>query len=96
MQPGQFQKQILPALKEDSRWTKELSGHPYALYMQFKTAAGFKIATLQKWMEALLVADFRLKGSPVVAETVLQHLLISMLLPQEPHVLLQKTNRALH
>ena len=96
MQPGPFQKQILPLLKEDTRWTKELSGHPYAVYMQFKTAAGFQIRTLRRWMEELLRADFRLKGSPIIAETVLQHLLISMLTPYETHGLLQKTNRALH
>jgi DNA polymerase-3 subunit delta len=87
---------VLPFLKEDARWTKELSGHPYAVYMQFKTAAGFRILTLKKWMEAILQADYRLKGSPVIAETVLQHLLISMLVPDAPDGLLQKTNRALH
>lgn len=96
MQPGAFQKQILPMLKEDSHWTKELSGHPYAIYMQFKTAAGFRIATLRRWMEELLQADFRLKGSPIVAGTILQHLLISMLSPDDTHALLQKNNRALH
>jgi len=95
MQPGFFQKTVLPMLKQDSLWTRELSGHPYALFMQFKTAAGFSLATLQQWMEDLLQADFRLKGSPVDPDTVIQHLLISML-TKGNHGVLQKNNRALH
>jgi DNA polymerase-3 subunit delta len=95
MQPGVFQKKILPALKENTPWTKELSGHPYALFMQFKTAAGFNLATLQNWMEQVLHADFRLKGSPIAPETIMQHLLISMLTNGNDEVL-QKKNCALH
>jgi len=95
MQPGVFQKNILPALKEDTPWKKELSGHPYALFMQFKTAARFDLSTLQNWMEKVLHADFRLKGSPIVPETIMQHLLISMLANGNDEVL-QKNNRALH
>jgi DNA polymerase-3 subunit delta len=95
MQPGVFQKKILPALKEDTPWKKELSGHPYALFMQFKTAAGFDLSTLQNWMEQVLHADFRLKGSPVTPETVMQHLLISMLANGDDEVL-QKNDIALH
>lgn len=94
--PGVFQKKILPALKEDSQWTKELAGHPYALFMQFKTAAGFKLSTLQNWMEQILNADFRLKGSSISPETVMQHLLITMLANPDEDVFLQKNNRALH
>jgi len=95
MQPGAFQKNILPALKEDTNWSKELAGHPYALFMQFKTAAGFALSTLQQWMEMLLQADFRLKGSPVTAENVMQYLLISMLTNEDDGTL-QKNDRALH
>lgn len=95
MQPGSFQKNVLPALKQDTPWTRELSGHPYALFMQFKTAAGFDLATLHNWMEQLLHADFRLKGSPVAPETVMQHLLFSLLANGDDEVL-QKNNRALH
>ncbi len=95
MQPGHFQKQVLPTLKENTPWSRELSGHPYALFMQFKTAAGFELPTLRNWMELLLHADFRLKGSPVAAEIVLQHLLITML-TNENDELLQKKHRALH
>ncbi len=95
MQPGTFQKIVLPALKEDTPWKKELSGHPFALFMQFQTAAGFNLSTLQNWMEKILQADFRLKGSPVAPETIIQHLLITMLTNGDDEVL-QKNNRALH
>ncbi|MCL7488772.1 MAG: DNA polymerase III subunit delta [Desulfobulbaceae bacterium] len=91
MQPGFFQKKVLPMLKQDTPWTRELSGHPYALFMQFKTAAGFTLATLQKWMEQILQADFRLKGSPIEPETIIQHLLIAMLTNGNPGGL-QKNN----
>ncbi|NOQ46554.1 MAG: DNA polymerase III subunit delta, partial [Desulfobulbaceae bacterium] len=76
-----FQQQCLPRLKEQERWKKELTGHPYALYMQFKTASGFSIATLKQWMQLILSAEMRLKGSPVKAGTVLHHLIFSMLSP---------------
>jgi DNA polymerase-3 subunit delta len=91
IQPGFFQKKVLPMLKQDTPWTRELSGHPYALFMQFKTAAGFTLATLQKWMEQILQADFRLKGSPIEPETIIQHLLIAMLTNGNPGGL-QKNN----
>ncbi|WP_028583458.1 DNA polymerase III subunit delta [Desulfogranum mediterraneum] len=78
-----FQQQCLPLLKEEETWKKELAGHPYALYMQFKTAARYSSRQLQQWMRLLLQAELRLKGSPVSAQTVLQHLLISMLSRQE-------------
>lgn len=95
IEPGTFQKNVLPALKEETPWTKELSGHPYALFMQFKTAAGFDLATLQNWMEQILYADFRLKGSSLAPETIVQHLLFSLLTNADEEIL-QKTNRALH
>jgi DNA polymerase-3 subunit delta len=74
-----FQQQCLPALKKNPRWKKELSGHPFAVYMQFKTASTFPIDTLTSWMKKILQAEMRLKGSPVAAATVIQHLLLSML-----------------
>ncbi len=74
-----FQQQVLPRLKQKEQWKKELSGHPYALYMQFKTAAFFPLATLKNWLQLIQQADMRLKGSPVEPETVIQHLLINML-----------------
>ncbi len=79
MPAAAFQNTCLVRLKEKEQWKKELSGHPFALYMQFKTASGFTLTTLAGWLQLLLKAELRLKGSPVAAETVLQHLLFSML-----------------
>ncbi|MDD2464651.1 MAG: DNA polymerase III subunit delta [Desulfobulbus sp.] len=78
MSAAAFQNTCLPRLKEKEQWKKELGGHPFALYMQFKTATTFSLATLTGWLQLLLRAELRLKGSPVAAETILQHLLLSM------------------
>ncbi len=78
MSASAFQQKCLPLLKEQPCWHKELKGHPYALYMQFKTAAIFPLPTLTKWLKLQLSADIRLKGSPVAAKTVLHHLLLCM------------------
>ncbi len=101
MSPAAFQQTCLPRLKEREQWKKELGGHPYALYMQFKSAALFPLPVLAAWLHLLLRADLRLKGSPVTASTILQQLILSMLsrpsqkngLPAEPA--LQKQKRAL-
>lgn len=81
MSPAAFQSSCLPRLKEREQWKKELGGHPFALYMQFKSAATFPLARLSGWMQLLLQAELRLKGSPLAAETVLQHLLLTMISP---------------
>ncbi len=78
MSAGLFQKQCLPLLKEEGAWTEELSGHPYAVYMQFKTAEKFSLATLQSWLNLLLQAEYRLKGSPVEPGIVLSRLFFAM------------------
>ncbi len=74
-----FQEQCLPALTNNEHWKKELSGHPFALYMRFKTASEFSVPTLRSWLEVILTADMRLKGSPLDTETVIQHLILSMM-----------------
>lgn len=74
-----FQNKCLPLLKENETWKKELSGHPYALYMQFKTAASYPLSRLKRWMRLILQAELRLKGSPIQAQTVLQQLFTEML-----------------
>lgn len=79
MSPALFQQQCLPRLKNKEQWKQELSGHPYAIYMQFKTASTFSIATLRQWMTLLLQADYRMKGSNIAPDIVLQHLIINML-----------------
>lgn len=79
MSAAAFQNSCLPRLKERGQWKKELAGHPFALYMQFKTASTFPLPTLTGWMQLLLHAELRLKGSPIAAATILQHLILSML-----------------
>ncbi len=95
MPPKLFQDQCLPELKKNERWNKELSGHPYGIYMQFKTASMFSSATLRSWLRLILAAEMRLKGSPIAADTVLQHLLLSML-SSECKGNLQNRHEALH
>ncbi len=90
-----FQQQCLPALQKNERWKKELSGHPFAVYMQFKTASAFPLARLKTWLGAILAAEMRLKGSSIDAETVLQHLILSMLAPDRKGNL-QNRHGALH
>ncbi len=82
MNAAAFQRQCLPRLKERQEWKKELQGHPYALYMQFRTAASFPLTVLRRWPRLLLAAEMRLKGSPLQADTILHHLLLSMLAGQ--------------
>ena len=79
-----FQQQYLPQLQAGETWKKEFSAHPYALYNQFKDAARGSLAQYSTWMELLLAAEFRLKGSPANAELVLHRLLCSMFDPV-PH-----------
>ncbi|WP_319586691.1 DNA polymerase III subunit delta [uncultured Desulfobulbus sp.] len=79
MTAAAFQQTCLPLLKEREQWKKELGGHPYALFMQFKTASLFPLPVLSSWLQLLLRAELRLKGSPIAAPTILQHLILSML-----------------
>jgi DNA polymerase-3 subunit delta len=79
MSAAAFQQECLPLLKTRAPWQKEMGGHPYALYMQFKTAAAAPLSLLARWMRLLLEAELRLKGSPVAPALVLQHLLVAML-----------------
>lgn len=81
-----FQNKCLPQIKDQQRWEQEFKGHPYAVYMQFKTAGSFPLKQLSGWLEQILQAEQRLKGAKgAVAEPViiLDHLLISMLVPAE-------------
>ncbi|MCI5144447.1 MAG: DNA polymerase III subunit delta [Candidatus Electrothrix sp. AR3] len=79
MSASRFQEQCLPLLKENQYWQKELAGHPFALYMKFKTASTFPLSILKSWLCLILAADRRLKGSPLAPDTVIQHLLLSMM-----------------
>jgi DNA polymerase III subunit delta len=79
MNAGHFQKMYLPALKERGEWSDMLKGHPYALFMSFSKAQEFSCTVLKKWLALLLQAEFRLKGSPVPPELVLEELFLTML-----------------
>ncbi len=76
-----FQQHYLPALRERGTWSKELSGHPFALYNQFREAGRHPIARLCLWMHLLLEAEYRLKSSSADEELILHRLLASMLAP---------------
>jgi len=80
MQPALFQSRVLPKLKEMENWEKEISIHPYALYMQFKTAQSLSPATLRNWLVQLLDTEVKLKGSPFNVKLIIEHMLISILL----------------
>ncbi len=75
---GQFQKQYLPALKKSCSQPELLSGHPYALYMNFNKAAELSCTLLKMWLILLLGAEFRLKGSPLDQKLVLEELFVDL------------------
>jgi len=79
MNPTQFQNQYLPDLKENCQWPELLKGHPYALYMSFAKAREFSCPLLKKWLALLLKAEYRLKGSPLEDQLVLENMLLTML-----------------
>lgn len=76
-----FQQQYLPALKKQGNWSKELAGHPFALFNQFREAGRHTLPRLCSWMALLLEAEYRLKGSAADEALVLHRLLCSMLAP---------------
>ncbi len=79
MNAGTFQKEYLPALKKRNEWTDTLKGHPYALFMSFSKAQDFSCTVLKKWLGLLLQAEFRLKGSPLPPDLILEELFLTML-----------------
>jgi len=79
MSAKEFQSSYLPALKTNGEWTDLLGGHPYALYMSFTKSAEYSCPVLKRWLSMLLTAEFKLKGSPLPPQLVLEELFISML-----------------
>ncbi len=79
MSAQQFQGKYLPALKQTGEWTELLKGHPYALYMSFTKAAEFSCSSLKKWLELLLQAEYRLKGSPLPQHVILDDVMLTLL-----------------
>jgi DNA polymerase-3 subunit delta len=86
MNAREFQSHYLPELQAREQWKEQLSGHPYALYMNFKKASDYSCSGLKRWLAMLLEAEFRLKGSPLPPKLVLEELLLSMLQgsPKQP------------
>jgi DNA polymerase-3 subunit delta len=79
MNAKHFQENYLPQLKETGQWPDMLKGHPYALFMSFSKAQEFQCSTLKAWLEQLLLAEFRLKGSGLSERIVLEHLMVTVL-----------------
>ncbi|NTV12816.1 MAG: DNA polymerase III subunit delta [Desulfobulbaceae bacterium] len=63
---------------------KEISGHPYAIYMLFGKAEKFSLAELTGALTALLEADYDLKGSGLPAKLLLDALLLRLLRSPNP------------
>ncbi len=79
MSAKEFQNSYLPALKATGEWSEVLKGHPYALFIGFTKAAAYSSSGLKYWLSLLLDAEFRLKGSPLPQQLVLEELFFAML-----------------
>jgi DNA polymerase-3 subunit delta len=79
MNANEFQNHYLPDLKAQGEWSELLQGHPYALFMSFTKASEYSCSGLKRWLTMLLDAEFRLKGSPLPQQLVLEELFLSML-----------------
>ncbi len=79
MQAREFQQKYLPLLKENEAWLPHLSGHPYALFVGFSKAAEFDCAALKERLNAILEAEYRLKGSPLPQKVILEELIFSLI-----------------
>lgn len=79
MSAKEFQSKYLPDLKTQGEWPELLSGHPYALYMNFTKASEYSCSGLKHWLILLLQAEFRLKGSSLAQSLILEELFIHML-----------------
>ncbi len=79
MNANQFQNEYLPALKKREEWKDMLKGHPYAVFMSFSKAHDFSCSVLKDWLALLLRAEFRMKGSPLAADLVLEELFLTLL-----------------
>jgi len=79
MNAKEFQGHYLPNLKAQGEWSELLKGHPYALFMSFTKASEYSCSGLKRWMTMLLEAEYRLKGSPLPPQLILEELFVSML-----------------
>lgn len=79
-----FQKTFLPALKETLLpWPAQLNGHPFAVHKSFLQAERFAPAELKNTLSELLTAEYRLKGSGLPDQLVLEHFFFAALRPHD-------------
>ncbi len=83
MSANQFQNSYLPELKQNEETREYLKGHPYGLYMSFNRASTFSCTILKKWLEMVLEAEFRLKGSPIDNNLILQELTLALFIEKK-------------
>ncbi|MDH3359961.1 MAG: DNA polymerase III subunit delta, partial [Desulfobulbaceae bacterium] len=75
-----FQKGYLSQLKASrTEWPKSLAGHPFVTYRLFQQAENFTVATLKSALAELLQADYRLKGSGLPEDIVLENMLFRIM-----------------
>lgn len=75
-----FKSGYLERLKKTrDEWPKELSGHPYGIYMTFKKAEKFTLKFLTNAMNTLLDAEYNLKGSGIPDKLVLENLFFRLM-----------------
>jgi DNA polymerase III delta subunit len=82
-QPGQaynvFQKGYLAALQAAMGDCEFLKGHPFVIYKGFQQAESFSRQELIQGLTALLLAEFKLKGSGIRESLILENFFFSML-----------------
>jgi DNA polymerase-3 subunit delta len=81
--PGQaynvFQNGYLVALKESVGDNEFLKGHPFVIYKGFQQAETFSCRELIDALAALLLAEFKLKGSGIRDSLILENFFFSIL-----------------
>jgi len=61
------------------QWPEALNGHPFVLYKLFGQAERFPVAALKSALADLLEAEYRLKGSNLPDDAILENMLFSIL-----------------
>ncbi len=80
-----FQRGYLAQLKAARpQWPKMLAGHPFVVYKLFQQAENFTVATLKSALREILNADFRLKGSGLPHEVILENMLFRITGANQP------------
>ncbi len=78
MNAKEFQNSYLPALKKSEHLKEYLGGHPYALFMSFQKASEFSCRYLKESFSLILMAEYRLKGSPIDQRIVLEDMFLTL------------------